>query len=61
MDIYICRERRENLGINNEMSDYFFRLIKNMPDYKEYISNYNIGSVLAIVILIIIIALFVDT
>lgn len=37
---------RENLGINLELSDYFFKLINNTPDYREKISKYNIGSIL---------------
>ena len=34
---------RENLNINVEMADYFYKLIKSVPDYREKISQYNIG------------------
>ena len=37
---------RENLNINVEMADYFYRLIKATPDYREKISQYNIGPIL---------------
>lgn len=37
---------RENLSINIDVSDYFYRLISNIPDYREKISKYNIGAIL---------------
>lgn len=37
---------RENLTINLEVSDYFYKLINNIPDYREKIAKYNIGSTL---------------
>lgn len=37
---------RENLNINVEMADYFYKLIKSIPDYREKISQYNIGPIL---------------
>lgn len=37
---------RENLNINPEMADYFYKLISGIPYYREKISQYNIGSTL---------------
>lgn len=37
---------RENLNINIEMADYFYKLISETPNYREKISLYNIGSTL---------------
>ncbi len=37
---------RENLNINVEMADYFYKLISSISDYREKISLYNIGPAL---------------
>lgn len=44
MDYFYCL--RENLNINPEMSDYFYKLINSIPDYRDKISSYNIGALL---------------
>lgn len=42
IDYFYCL--RENININPDLSNYFFKLIENTPDYEEKISKYNIAS-----------------